>query len=78
MAHHVQDCHWSVPTLLMPRPYWYSAWEAPWSCWNNHDIRVLDSTDVCENCPMWRPRAAHAGIGREVPPEGAVPYRAED
>jgi hypothetical protein len=70
MAHHVQDCHWSVPTLLMPRPYWLSAWDDPWSCWNDRDIKVLPSTEGCQNCPMFRARAH--GAGYAVPPEGAV------
>jgi hypothetical protein len=70
MAHHVQDCHWSVPTLLMPRPYWLSAWDDPWSCWNDRDVKVLPSTDGCQNCPMFRERAHDARPAR--PPEGAV------
>jgi len=72
MAHHVQDCCWSVPTLLMPRPYWLSAWDAPWSCWNERAIAVLTSTEGCEICPLWRARVASQGIGWTVPPEGAV------
>ncbi len=72
MAHHVQDCHWAVPTLLMPRPYWYSAWEDPWSCWNDSEIRILQSTDGCRNCPMWRPRTVQDSDSRDLPPEGAL------
>ena len=70
MAHHVQDCHWSVPTLLMPRPYWLSAWDDPWSCWNDRDIKVLQSTDGCQNCPLFRERAVPHHFGE--PPKGAV------
>jgi hypothetical protein len=71
MAHHVQDCHWSVPTLLMPRPYWLAAWDDPWSCWNDRDVKVLQTTDACQNCPLFRERTvAHHVDG---PPRGAVP-----
>ena len=73
MAHHVQDCHWAVPTLLMPRPYWLSAWDSPWSCWNDRDVKVLQSTDGCQNCPLFRERAVpHALIDGNVIPPGAV------
>lgn len=72
MANHVQDCHWAVPTLLMPRPYWFSAWDDPWSCWNDQDVKVLESTDGCRNCPLWRQRITREGVGRTLPPEGAV------
>ena len=72
MAHHVQDCHWSVPTLLMPRPYWFSAWDSPWSCWNDHDVKVLPSTDRCQNCPMFRERALSAEHYDDVQPKGAI------
>ena len=72
MEHHVQNCHWSVPTLMMPRPYWYSAWDAPWSCWNDHEMKVLESTEGCANCPFWRARHNEHGAGRELPPAGAM------
>ncbi len=76
MAHHVQDCHWSVPTLLMPRPYWYSAWDAPWSCWNNRDVMVLQSTEICENCPLFRERARpHALFDDHIAPDGSIPLK---
>ncbi len=77
MTHHVQDCHWSVPTLLMPRPYWLSASDNLWSCWNSRDIRVLHSTDRCHTCPMWRQRAADDHAGHSLPPDGAVPCAEE-
>jgi hypothetical protein len=75
MAHHVQDCHWSVPTLLMPRPYWFSAWDDPWSCWNDRDIKVLPSTEGCANCPLFRERALPACAADAVPPKGAILLR---
>jgi len=77
MAQHVQDCHWSVPTLLMPRPYWFSAWEAPWSCWNEHQIAVLATTETCQHCPLWRQRHVKDGVGRSIPPEGAMAPEAD-
>ncbi|HTR78503.1 MAG TPA: hypothetical protein VMH39_10345 [Gemmatimonadaceae bacterium] len=78
MTHHVQDCHWSVPTLMMPRPYWLSAWDAPWSCWNERNATVLESTGACERCPFWRARQAGESAGREIPPAGAIPLAAAD
>jgi hypothetical protein len=77
MAQQVQDCHWSVPTLLMPRPYWLSAWDAPWSCWNEREMKVLATTDACQNCPGWRERVMEPASGRDVPPAGAVPAETE-
>jgi len=73
MAHHVQDCHWSVPTLLMPRPYWFSAWDEPWSCWNDRDVQVLPSTEGCQNCPIFRERAIPHRVDGAIPPTGAKP-----
>jgi hypothetical protein len=70
MAQHVQNCFWSVPTLLMPRPYWLEAADAPWSCWTEGHVTVLTSTDPCANCPKWRQRTS---IRIAVPPEGAEP-----
>ena len=75
MAHHVHNCHWSVPTLLMPRPYWYAAGESMWSCWNDRDVRVLSSTTDCEACPLWKPREVEHAHEGAIPPTGAVPCR---
>ena len=77
MAHHVQDCHWSVPTLLMPRPYWFSAWDAPWSCWKEGRVTLLASTDGCRDCPLWRQRTAAQCADGTIPPEGAEPVCAD-
>ena len=67
------SCHWSVPTLLMPWPYWLSAWDDPWSCWNGGDIWLLTSTDRCRSCPLWQPRRVDHGHPDAVPPAGAIP-----
>jgi hypothetical protein len=77
VRHTPWSCHWSVPTLLMPRPYWLSASDAPWSCWNDRQIVVLSSTDICGTCPLWRRREGHQGRGtvEAVPREGAMPFR---
>ena len=68
-----QSCHWSVPTLFMPRPYWLFAWDSPWSCWNDRAIWVLASTETCVKCPLWKPRGVGHGQADAVPPKGAVP-----
>ena len=74
MRHTPQSCHWSVPTLLMPRPYWLLAWDTPWTCWNDRAIWVLESTDTCANCPLWKPREMAYRQADAIPPHGAVPF----
>jgi hypothetical protein len=56
----------------MPRPYWYSAWDDPWSCWNDRDIKVLPSTNGCQQCPMFRQRAIPHADACAIPPRGAI------
>ena len=73
--HAAHSCHWSVPTLLMPWPYWTSALDSPWSCWNYRAVAVLRSTEGCQHCPMWRPRQVVHGEEGAIPPVGAVPMR---
>ena len=73
LPHAPQSCHWSVPTLLMPKPYWLSASDCPWCCWNDQEIRVLDSTEFCRTCPVWEPRRARLQKTGPVAPEGSVP-----
>jgi hypothetical protein len=75
MRHTPQSCQWSVPTLLMPRPYWLSASDAPWSCWNDRQIVVLSSTDICLTCPMWKPHEEDNGRIQTFPRQGAMPFR---
>ena len=72
MAHHVYKCHWSVPTLLMPRPFWYDAGDSMWSCWNDREIRILSSTTECETCPLWKPREPEQAHDASIRPSGAV------
>ena len=78
MRHVPQTCHWSVPTLFMPAPYWLAAWDAPWCCWADRQLLVLGSTAICETCPLWRPREIEAGKVEAVPPRGAMPFRAPE
>ena len=70
MNHQVCNCMWAVPTLLMPRPYWLEAADAPWSCWTEGHVTVLQSTDICSNCAKWRQRT---DVRVAVPPDGAEP-----
>jgi len=72
MPHNPQNCHWSVLTLLMPPPYWLSATDAPWCCWNDRGVAPLASTAVCEHCPLWQPRRVEHGASAALPPAGAV------
>lgn len=52
----VQTCRWAEPTLYQDGPYWLDAWNMPWTCRRDSDPRLLDATDVCENCPRWQAR----------------------
>ena len=72
--HTPQSCHWSVLTILMPWPYWLSASDSPWCCWNDHDIWLLSTTETCRSCPLWKPRQASFGGVDALPPSGASPY----
>jgi len=71
-GHEAHTCHWSVPTMLMPWPYWMSAADRPWSCWNPHAIMILSSTEGCRKCPMWTPRRQLHGQPGTIPPEGGI------
>ncbi len=73
-SHAAHSCHWSVPTLFMLHPYWLSAWDAPWCCWNSRELLVLTSTDGCPRCPLWQPRDVAHGEEGALPPKGAVPF----
>jgi hypothetical protein len=76
-GHATHNCHWSVPTLFLPAPYWLFAWDSPWSCWNSREIVVLSSTEGCAFCPLWSARRdVHSLLG-PVRPEGAVPLPPE-
>ena len=76
--HSAHTCHWSVPTLLMPRPFWLQASDSPWCCWNRHGIVVLSSTEGCGRCPMWEARREGDGRSATLRPDGAVPLSDED
>jgi len=71
--HTPQSCHWSVPTLFMPQPYWLSAYDVPWCCWNHREIVLLHSTDVCAACQLWKPRNPVVEQAATVQPVGATP-----
>ena len=75
MRHVTQTCEWSVPTLFMPGPYWLAAWDDPWCCWNDKQLLVLPSTEICETCPMWKPREEEPGKDHPIPAPGAMPFR---
>lgn len=49
-------CRWAMPTLFLPAPVWLSAGEAPWTCTRTAYARALETTEVCVDCPHWRPR----------------------
>ena len=75
MRHVTQTCQWSVPTLFMPGPYWMEAWDDPWCCWNDKQLLVLTSTEICETCPMWKAREEDPGKPQTIPMPGAMPFK---
>ncbi len=52
----VQNCKWAEPTLYQDGPYWLDAWNMPWTCRRDGDPRMLEDTDICQNCPRWEAR----------------------
>jgi hypothetical protein len=57
---------------MMPWPYWTSASDRPWTCWNYRAIMILSSTEGCHRCPMWTARqVVHSESA--IPPVGAIP-----
>jgi hypothetical protein len=54
---HASTCRWATPTLFLPAPYWWDAEVRPWACIRGDTPRVLDTTEVCAECPHWEPRA---------------------
>jgi hypothetical protein len=75
LQHVPHTCHWSVPTLFMPRPYWLSATDADWCCWNDRQIVVLESSETCKSCPQWTARQFDVGLAAMSPRPGAMPLR---
>jgi hypothetical protein len=76
-GHSAHTCHWSVPTLLMPKPYWLSAWKSPWCCWNSEEALILTTTDGCPRCPLWEARRVSHDHPDAIPPVGSVPLPTE-
>jgi SAM-dependent methyltransferase len=62
-ARHASNCRWAMPTLFLPAPYWWDAEACPWACVREGVPRILDSTDVCPDCPYWTSRISR----RDVP-----------
>jgi hypothetical protein len=59
----VQRCKWAESTLLLPMPYWFDAWNAPWSCWaEDGRPRLIESTEVCASCARWTPKDSKTDV----------------
>jgi SAM-dependent methyltransferase len=56
LAHHASNCRWAVPTVSLPAPYWWDAERCPWACVREGAPRILETTEVCSDCPY---RQAH-------------------
>jgi hypothetical protein len=48
-------CRWAVSTLFLPMPVWLSAEDSPWACTRTTCMRVLETTELCAECPHWTP-----------------------
>ena len=71
--HGVTTCQWGTPTLSLPYPLWLAAEDRPWSCTRTSEMRALDLTDVCADCPQWTPVPAppHCGPKTDADHNGA-------
>jgi len=56
VEHHASTCRWAVPTLFLPAPFWWEAEDRPWACLREATPRVLETTEVCADCPYWEAR----------------------
>jgi hypothetical protein len=52
---HAANCKWARPTLETPLPVWLEVEDRPWTC-VREDLRPLESTEACEDCPHWEER----------------------
>jgi SAM-dependent methyltransferase len=68
-ARHASNCRWAMPTLFLPAPDWWDAEGCPWACVRDGVPRILDTTEVCADCPYWE---AHPNAKTE-PSDSAEP-----
>jgi hypothetical protein len=68
VAHHASNCRWAMPTLFLPAPYWWDAEACPWACVREGVPRILNTTEVCADCPYWKTHPK-AKSGKEPGPE---------
>jgi len=47
------NCRWAEPTLFEPAPDWADAEDRPWTCHRTGAPEPLESTTICEDCPLW-------------------------
>jgi hypothetical protein len=70
VAHHASNCRWAMPSLFLPAPYWWNAEGYPWACVRDGVPRILDTTEVCADCPYWEAHPkAKAEPGDSAKPE---------
>jgi SAM-dependent methyltransferase len=53
VGHHASNCRWAMPALFLPAPYWWDAERCPWACVGEAVPRILETTEVCTDCPYW-------------------------
>jgi SAM-dependent methyltransferase len=56
VARHASNCRWAMPTLFLPAPYWWDAEAYPWTCVREAVPRILETKEVCTDCPYWEAR----------------------
>jgi SAM-dependent methyltransferase len=70
VAHHASNCRWAMPTLFLPAPYWWDAEGCPWACVREGAPRILETTEMCADCPYWEARATtETDVGDSAEPE---------
>ena len=57
-----ENCRWAQPTLFLQHPDWLEACDMPWTCRRDGLQRVLDSTEVCAECPRWESRPQRPAV----------------
>ena len=60
------NCRWATSSLSLAAPLWLGAWDSPWACLRDGAPRLLDSTEVCTDCPRWEPEPRASGRAGEL------------
>ena len=68
------NCQYARPTLMQPAPQWLEADQAPWTCVRPSEPQTMLDTEICEDCPNWKPRNGAPAPGDDsLPPFSRKP-----